>query len=262
MMLTVAAGLVLVVALSAIILFRPNKPAAEKKGEPAETPAAAAISEPVSAQPAVPALPGAKPAEPQVARAIPVGKPLPADAPVARAEPAEPPAAEFLEAKPVAAAKPDLDLNRAENRSVKSEVLKRIDLMPTITADNKDRLYMSVERARQMGRLISIPFGSGRSSISASDVENLKAQLALPQVKALLDDPTAVFVILGFADTKGNEQKNLAISEDRAKHVMSVLRDRCGVMNLLHSVGMGGSTLLDPSGSEKNRVAEVWVVLQ
>jgi outer membrane protein OmpA-like peptidoglycan-associated protein len=262
-----AAGLILLVALSAIVLCRPKQEPAAKTPEP-ETPAAVSGAVPATSVPSAPAAPSAPAGEPPVARAVPAGQPLPPDAPVARAVPAAPPAppaavpagAESV-APPVAAAQPDLDLNRSENRNVKTEVLKRIDLMPTISADNKDRLYMSVERARQMGRLLTIPFGSGRSAIGGQDVEALKAQLALPQVRALLDDPTAVFVILGFADTKGNEQKNLAISEERAKHVLNVLRDRCGVLNVMHSVGMGGSTLFDPSGTEKNRVAEVWVVL-
>jgi outer membrane protein OmpA-like peptidoglycan-associated protein len=120
---------------------------------------------------------------------------------------------------------------------------------------------MSVERARQMGRLLSIPFGSGRMNMSSADIGKLRKVLKEPQVRQLLEDPTAVFVVLGFADTKGDAKKNITLSERRAKNVLKVLRDKCDVINVMHSVGMGGSTLFDPSGAEKNRVVEVWVVL-
>jgi outer membrane protein OmpA-like peptidoglycan-associated protein len=160
-----------------------------------------------------------------------------------------------------AEATPNLDLANDANRTVKSEVLKRIDLMPTISADNKDKLYMSVERARQMGRLLTIPFDSGRISMSSGDVEKLRVSLQEPQIAKLMSDPTAVFVILGFADTKGDEQKNIKISEQRADSVLRALKEKCGVINVMHSVGMGGSTLFDAAGTEKNRVAEIWVVL-
>ena len=33
--------------------------------------------------------------------------------------------------------------------------------MPTISSEDKDKLYMSVERARQMGKILTIPFPSG-----------------------------------------------------------------------------------------------------
>jgi hypothetical protein len=47
----------------------------------------------------------------------------------------------------------------------------------------------------------------------------LKSQLEGPELRRLRDDPTAVFVVLGYADPKGDLQKNLAISQTRA--------DRC-----------------------------------
>jgi outer membrane protein OmpA-like peptidoglycan-associated protein len=156
---------------------------------------------------------------------------------------------------------PNLDAASDANRTVKAEVLKRIDLMPTISADNKDKLYMSVERARQMGRLLTVPFASARTSLAGADVENLRAALKEPQIAKVMGDPTAVFVILGFADTKGDEKKNIVISEQRADSVLKALKEKCGVMNVMHAVGMGGSTLFDPAGTEKNRVAEIWVVL-
>jgi len=188
------------------------------------------------------------------------------EAPVVKAEPfkaapTEVPVVKAEVVKLAEAVPQDLNLQKKENSDVRTEVLKRIDLMPNITAENKDKLYMSVERARQMGRVVIIPFGSGKSSLSSVEIDGLKKAVATPNIQELMQDPTVVFVVLGYADTKGDEKKNLAISEVRAQAVMNAMRDQCGVANVMHSVGMGGSTLFDPSGTEKNRVAEIWAVL-
>ncbi len=154
----------------------------------------------------------------------------------------------------------DLDAQSAVNQQVKEGVLKRIDLMPTISPDEKDKLYVSVERARQMGKIITIPFDFGNKSLTSEDISNLKAALEEPKIRSVLTDPTAVFVVLGYADTKGDPDRNLKISLDRADVVLSALRN-LGVLNVMHSVGMGGSAMFDEEGLERNRVVEVWAVL-
>lgn len=154
----------------------------------------------------------------------------------------------------------DLDISKSENRKVKDEVLTRVDLMP-ITQAKKDQLYSSVERARQMGKVLTIPFGKGTTTLSAADVAAIKTELEKPELVKLRDDPTAVFVILGFADPKGDPKKNIQFSQQRADAVLVTMRDKCGVFNVLHSVAMGGSTLLDAQNLEKNRIVEVWAVL-
>ena len=73
-----------------------------------------------------------------------------------------------------------------------------------------------------------------------------------PQLKKFLDDPTLVLVILGYADKQGDDQKNLEISNGRAQAVMDVLRDQLGIQNVMHSVPMGGTDLLDPRQLAKN----------
>jgi len=157
---------------------------------------------------------------------------------------------------------PNLDLRDTQNRQVKDDVLKRIDLMPTISSDNKDKLYMSVDHARQMGRILTIPFPSGHVAVSPANVDQLRAAVASAQLAPLTQDPTCVFVILGFADMKGNEKANLHISTERAQSVLAALRDHCGVLNVMHAVGMGGSNLFgNEKDAERNRVVEVWAVL-
>jgi outer membrane protein OmpA-like peptidoglycan-associated protein len=162
----------------------------------------------------------------------------------------------------VQAQAPNLDLQDAQNQRVKTDVLKRIDLMPTISSEDKDKLYMSVERARQMGKILTIPFPSGHTTVSPSDVDQLRAALASAQLQPLTKDPTCVFVVLGFADMKGDEKANLHISTERAQSVLSTLQDRLGILNVMHAVGMGGSTLFgNEQDAERNRVVEIWAVL-
>jgi len=155
----------------------------------------------------------------------------------------------------------DLDVNLPEIATVKREVLKRIDLMPNVSAQNKDRLYGAVDRARGMGRLFSVSFETSLTKISPEEIASMKAQLDHPQIKKFLDDPTLVLVILGYADKQGDDQKNLDISNGRAQAVMDALRDQVGVQNVMHVVPMGGTDLLDARQLAKNRIVEVWAVL-
>lgn len=154
----------------------------------------------------------------------------------------------------------DMDLSKAENQQVKTEVLTRIDLMP-ISTRNKDRLYNSVQRARRLGKVLTVPFNSGKTAIGAAEIATLKTELAKPELTQLRDDPTAVFVILGYADPKGDAKKNIGFSQQRAESILEAMRDKCGVQNVMHAVAMGGSTLLDAQKLEKNRIAEIWAVL-
>ena len=182
----------------------------------------------------------------------PVDSPAPTTVPVAEA--AEPP--RFV----TSPERVDLDAGSQENKSVKAEVLTRIDTMP-ISEANKDKLYNAVERARSMGKILTIPFGSGKTDLTPADVEALKTELEKPQIAKIRDDPTAVFVILGYADPKGDAKKNLVFSQTRAETVMKNMRDKLGIINLMHTMGMGGSKLLDAENLEKNRIVEVWAVL-
>jgi outer membrane protein OmpA-like peptidoglycan-associated protein len=171
------------------------------------------------------------------------------------AEPAEPPTTI------VAPEKLDLATASAENKKIKSEVLTRIDLMPNIGRASKDKLYNSVERARSMGKVLTIPFGPGKVSLAQEDIDTLKSELGSPELLKLRDDPTAVFVLLGYADPKGDKQKNISVSQARADIVLNAMKDKCGVTNVMHSVAMGSSTILDSQNLEKNRIVEIWAVL-
>jgi outer membrane protein OmpA-like peptidoglycan-associated protein len=155
----------------------------------------------------------------------------------------------------------EMDVTAKENKAVKSEVLTRIDQMPNVSGGNKDKLYIAVEKARKMGKIITIPFGSGKSELSATDIQQLKTELEKPEIMAVRSEPSAVFVILGYADPKGDPKKNITISEARADTVRRAMKDKCDVINVMHTVGMGGSKLVDAQNLEKNRIVEIWAVL-
>src|SRR4051794_28060560 len=134
-------------------------------------------------------------------------------------QPAGPPAA-----PPSAPAAIDLNIEKKENQNVRDEVLKRIDVMPKISQANKDKLYNSVQRAKQMGLIMTIPFASGVSRLPATEVAALKAELDKPNIAELRRQSTYVFVVLGYADPKGDKVQNLQISQSRADSVLEAMR--------------------------------------
>jgi len=82
-----------------------------------------------------------------------------------------------------------------------------------------------------------------------------------PEMKDKLSDPTLVFVVAGYADSGGDSNANLRISQDRADCVGKFLKQQMGILNVVHTVGMGGTNLLDSKRPDQNRAAEVWAVV-
>lgn len=189
------------------------------------------------------------PAGGAVAPAIPPEMPEPENP--AKKGDAEPPATVVVEQK----------INMNIDPKVKAEVLKRIDVMPGLTGAEKDKLYNSVEHAKKMGLVITVPFAKGKTALAPGELLALKDSLEKPDIATLRAEPLAVLVILGYADPKGDAKANLEYSKARADAVANAIKTSFGDRNIVRAVGMGGSTLLDAQNLEKNRIAEVWVVL-
>ena len=129
----------------------------------------------------LPGLPGALPtaAVPSAVapRAAAVGTPVPFDEtkPVRAALPINSPTSssaadasgDLPPAVPADNAPLNLDVNDPSNAQVRGDVLRRIDLMPGVSAINKDKLYASVDHARGMGRVLTIPFTKGENHRAA-----------------------------------------------------------------------------------------------
>jgi OmpA family len=150
--------------------------------------------------------------------------------------------------------------DRVEANRMRDEVLQRIDLLRALTDAEKDKLYAQVERARGFTKIAVIPFTQNRMIPGPVQVDGLIKTLNGAELRKLLADPTVALIIVGYADKKGDEAKNLEISWSRAESVVKALREKTDFVNVMHPVGMGGQDLLDPANLEKNRVVEVWAV--
>jgi outer membrane protein OmpA-like peptidoglycan-associated protein len=120
---------------------------------------------------------------------------------------------------------------------------------------------VQVDRARAMGKVITIPFPSGRQTLNDAEIAAIGEKLKLAQVRQLTDDPSVIFVVLGFADKKGDPKQNQEISLARANSVLDALQRRFQLLNVMHAVGMGSSEMFDAANLDKNRVVELWAVL-
>jgi outer membrane protein OmpA-like peptidoglycan-associated protein len=141
----------------------------------------------------------------------------------------------------------------------RQEVLKRIDLMPDLSQKEKDQLYAQVERARGFSKIGVVPFSTAKSALGASQIEAVAQQIRNPKIQQLLQDPTVVLVMVGYADKQGDQVKNREISRTRAEAVVKAIKDRLNPMNIMHAVGMGGQDLFGTT-LDKNRVVEIWAV--
>jgi hypothetical protein len=150
--------------------------------------------------------------------------------------------------------------DRTEEDRTRQEVLKRIDLMRALTDADKDKLYAQVERARGFTKIAIIPFPQHRTIPGAAQIDGLIKNLNGSDLRKLLADPTVALIMVGYADKKGDESKNLDISRSRAESVVKALKEKLDLVNVMHAVGMGGQDLFDSADLEKNRVVEVWAV--
>jgi outer membrane protein OmpA-like peptidoglycan-associated protein len=99
--------------------------------------------------------------------------------------------------------------------------------------------------------------------VRSADVERLRSDLSSPAAQRLVDDPTVVLVVLGYADPTGGADLNKMISQNRANNAVAAMRDRLKLSNVMHAVAMGSSTLFGDGRDQlqKNRVVEVWAVM-
>jgi outer membrane protein OmpA-like peptidoglycan-associated protein len=151
-------------------------------------------------------------------------------------------------------------LTKSEVDATREDVLKRINAMPRFTADEKKRLGEKMETARSMDRLLVIRFDTGQTTLSRAAADDLIKRFKSKDVEDKISDPTVVFVIAGYADAAGDQKTNLQISQQRADNVTRVLKEKSNLLNVIHSVGMGSTDLLDGKRPDQNRAVEIWAV--
>jgi outer membrane protein OmpA-like peptidoglycan-associated protein len=192
------------------------------------------------------ATPSETPAETPIETPTPIATPVPTPTatPVARATPI------FWDS-----------FTGADGESVREEIRRRIQLQPTATQAMKDRVSAMVESAKRIGRLVVTYFPTANINLPPQDVASVQAQIAQPEVQKLLENPALLIVVLGYADKRGSEQADIDLSLGRAKTVADVLQKKCGVLNAVYPIAMGGTDLFDQREFSKNRVVEVWAAL-
>ena len=154
----------------------------------------------------------------------------------------------------------NLDLTGEGLEEVKRAIAQRIELQPSLTQVQKDTIYNAVESAKAMGRIAVVSFPTA-ASVPSESVASIVAQLSTPEAKKLLQEPRIILAVLGYADRQGEDQKNFVLSKERADGVVQILRDKCGVVNTIYAIPMGGTDLFDPHGLARNRTVEVWAGL-
>ena len=155
---------------------------------------------------------------------------------------------------------PPATLTKSEVDATREDVLKRINAMPRFTAEEKKRLSEKMETARSMERLLVIRFDTGQTALSRAATDDLTKRFKSKEVEDKISDPTVVFVVAGYADAAGDPKTNLQISQQRADNVTRVLKDKTNLLNVIHSVGMGSTDLLDGKRPDQNRAVEIWAV--
>jgi outer membrane protein OmpA-like peptidoglycan-associated protein len=168
--------------------------------------------------------------------------------------PAVSPSEEAVVVKPPGLSAQQVDTTR-------NDVLKRISLMPRLSAQEKDRLAQRVESAHSMERLQIVRFDRGKTTLGRNATDELVRAFNAKDVKDKLSDPTLVIVVAGYADSGGDANTNLRLSEERADTIGKLLKQKAAVLNVIHTVAMGSTELLDSKRPEQNRAVEIWAVV-
>ena len=149
----------------------------------------------------------------------------------------------------------------AASERARNEVKARIDQIPKLDADQRGKLYESVDRAQALGVVLVVPFPEGSDKLPSRESGVLVDAVRDRRIAELTKDPRLVLVILGYAKDKGvDAEANRKLSEQRAEHVLLTIRDKGNVRNAMYSVGMGSAEVLNKEGGPGTRVAEVWAV--
>lgn len=205
------------------------------------------------AQPAMPAAPGT----PNVGDTTPppaTGQPTTPGTPNAPMDATPPATPEPV--REVAAASP-------EGAALLADATARIDEAPVELYSDKAKAKVreGLKSAKRIFKVHTVYFEKGGAITQDKDVDQLTKALEAQSLQDAMSDPRAVFFVLGFADKSGAADTNKKLSTSRADAVIGLLRDKCGVLNLTYPVAVGSTEIVAPENKEKNRAAEVWLVL-
>jgi outer membrane protein OmpA-like peptidoglycan-associated protein len=150
-----------------------------------------------------------------------------------------------------------------EGSALVKDALARIDEAPADLYSDKAKVKVreGLKGARRIFKVDTIHFDKGGDVILPAYKTHITKALQDTALTDATNDPRAVFFILGFADKSGNADTNKKLSLTRANTVINLLRNDCGVINLTYPVAIGPTEIVAPENKDKNRAAEVWLVL-
>lgn len=152
--------------------------------------------------------------------------------------------------------------NSSEGNALLKDASARVDEAPSELYSDKAKAKVreGLAKARRIFKVHTVYFEKGGAKVSSSHIEELKRALTDDKLLSVMDDPTSVFFVLGFADRSGSADLNKKLSKDRADAVIDMLK-KAGTLNLTYPVAIGSTELVAPENQNKNRAAEVWLVL-
>jgi outer membrane protein OmpA-like peptidoglycan-associated protein len=152
-------------------------------------------------------------------------------------------------------------LSSSDIEATRKQVLVRLRAMPGKSDQEKAKLEDKIQSAKSMERLSPvIYFPIGSSMIPKPQADQIVSILSDSKMKEKMSDPTLVFVVAGYADKSGNPQGNQALSNARAENVSRLMK-QAGVTNVIHTVAMGGTDVLENTRPDQNRAVEIWSVI-
>ena len=156
----------------------------------------------------------------------------------------------------------EIQTNSAEGAALIKDASARIDEAPAdLYSDKaKSKVREGLQNARRIFKIHTVYFEKGGSKPADKDVTELGQALTDENIAQVMDDPRAVFFVLGFADRTGDAATNKKLSKDRSNAVIDLLKT-AGALNLTYPVAIGSTELVSPENQNKNRAAEVWLVL-
>lgn len=162
--------------------------------------------------------------------------------------------------KPAVVAVPNYDVKDETNAKIRQDVLDRVDRLPNLTTEQRNKLYASVDRARGMGCVLVVPFLENKRVLAEPERKVLVNGIRGEAVQKLVDDSTLVFVIIGYANEGTDSAAQEKLAAERAESVLSTIRDQAGVTNTMYAAGMGAPDVKLKAAPGAGRVAEIWAV--
>jgi outer membrane protein OmpA-like peptidoglycan-associated protein len=153
------------------------------------------------------------------------------------------------------------DMSEQSFTLMKEDFLKRMELMPDLTNYQRSMIIKALTNSKGMKLLTRVSFETGNTEVNTVDLATIKQNLASPLIQQALQNPTLVFVVLGYSSKQGSAQLNLQLSQQRADTVLNTLQQQFQIKNVIYPIPMGASTLFSDKNYSENQVAEIWLLL-